>query len=61
LKLDTPVNSPVAPASLDDVGFADYVSRFKGSRKELAAALGMSERSLYRRLKQLGSDGALYE
>jgi transcriptional regulator with PAS, ATPase and Fis domain len=56
LKLDTAVNPPVPPTSHDDAGFAEYVRRFKGSRKELAAALGMSERSLYRRLKLVGSE-----
>jgi hypothetical protein len=46
----------VLPAALDDAGFAEYVRGFRGSRKELAVALGMSERSLYRRLKLIGSD-----
>ena len=31
-------------------------SDFSGTRAELAAALGMSERTLYRRLKSLGVD-----
>ena len=48
---------PAPPAEPgDDAGFRDYVRRFKGSRKELATALGMSERSLYRRLKAAALD-----
>jgi DNA-binding NtrC family response regulator len=51
LNLDV-VASPGPAAELrDDASFRDYVKRFKGSRKALASALGMSERSLYRRLK----------
>lgn len=54
LKLDAPVDPPVPPGSLDDTSLAAYVRGFKGSRKELAAALGMSGRTLYRRLKLIG-------
>lgn len=39
---------------LDDTEFAAYVTRFAGTRKELAEALGLSERTLYRRLKAAG-------
>lgn len=35
---------------------ANHVKCFKGSRKELASALGMSERRLYRRLKVAALD-----
>jgi transcriptional regulator with PAS, ATPase and Fis domain len=49
---------PTIPAALDDRSFADYVRNFDGSRKALASALGMSERTLYRRLKSCGlADG----
>lgn len=41
-------------AHLDAVDFVEFARRFTGSRKALAAALGMSERTLYRRLKQAG-------
>jgi len=43
-----------APATLADDDFAAYVRGFNGTRKALAAALGCSERTLYRRLKQAG-------
>jgi transcriptional regulator of acetoin/glycerol metabolism len=39
---------------LDDASLAAFARQFSGSRKALAAALGMSERTLYRRLKQAG-------
>ncbi len=35
---------------------AQIAREFNGSRKELAASLGMSERTLYRRMKEAGSD-----
>lgn len=38
-----------------DKQFQAFVEQFKGSRSELALALGMSERSLYRQLKRLKS------
>jgi DNA-binding NtrC family response regulator len=43
--------SVAAPADL-----AQLVGQFKGTRRELAAYLGWSERTLYRRLKALGLD-----
>ncbi len=49
--------APAAPhsaAPLDEAGFAEFARTFAGPRKALAAALGMSERTLYRRLKQAG-------
>jgi transcriptional regulator with PAS, ATPase and Fis domain len=48
---------PAMPPALDDSGFKDYVRNFNGPRKALAAALGMSERTLYRRLKACGLAG----
>jgi len=47
---------PKPPSKADGTTFEEYVKRFKGSRKDLAAALGMSERTLYRRLKGLSLD-----
>ncbi|CAH0347871.1 sigma-54-dependent Fis family transcriptional regulator [Aquabacterium sp. CECT 9606] len=38
----------------DDDGLREVVKAFRGTRLELAAHLGMSERTLYRRLKSLG-------
>jgi len=42
-------------ASMDDVSLASEVSNFKGTRKELARRLGMSERTLFRRLEAMKS------
>ncbi len=39
---------------LDRAGFIAFVQSFKGTRKALAVALGCSERTLYRRLKEEG-------
>jgi transcriptional regulator with PAS, ATPase and Fis domain len=55
LNLDAPAGRPDTDLR-DDAAFRDYVERFHGSRKELAAALGMSERTLYRRLRITASD-----
>ncbi|WP_374359763.1 helix-turn-helix domain-containing protein [Pseudoduganella danionis] len=35
---------------------AELHASFQGTRKELAATLGLSERTLYRKLKELGLD-----
>jgi transcriptional regulator with PAS, ATPase and Fis domain len=60
------VESPLsaAPSAADgeeltDEAFAQIVATFKGTRKELAAHLHSSERSLYRRLKGIGAAGAI--
>ena len=48
---------PPAPQSLHDIELAvlrDQVRQHRGGRAELAAKLGISERSLYRKLKALG-------
>ena len=42
------------PVPGDEAAFIAYVQRFAGTRKELAQALGLSERTLYRRLKDAG-------
>lgn len=53
LGLDAAADMPLTPGLLDDdARFLEYVRHFKGSRRELASALGISERSLYRRLKR---------
>jgi transcriptional regulator with PAS, ATPase and Fis domain len=53
LGFDVSVSLPSKPASkADDTTFEEYVKRFKGSRKDLASSLGVSERTLYRRLKR---------
>ena len=42
------------PARGDSIPLAELHASFGGTRKELAAHLGLSERTLYRRLKALG-------
>ncbi|HEU4843093.1 MAG TPA: helix-turn-helix domain-containing protein, partial [Burkholderiaceae bacterium] len=48
--------APSAPAAAADGGadLARAVAAFRGTRSELAAQLGISERTLYRRLKAQG-------
>jgi transcriptional regulator with PAS, ATPase and Fis domain len=55
--------TPVAPASITRLparaagaSLAEVHASFSGTRKELAAYLGLSERTLYRKLKDLGLD-----
>lgn len=43
--------------ALSDAELAQLAARFSGSRRELAAAAGLSERSLYRRLRRLEGAG----
>ncbi|WP_423199135.1 Sigma-54 factor interaction domain-containing protein [Cupriavidus sp. H19C3] len=51
---------PIAPRLVpavretDDAALRERVLAFRGTRRELAQSLGMSERTLYRRLKELG-------
>ncbi|MGN5478546.1 helix-turn-helix domain-containing protein [Cupriavidus basilensis] len=58
--LGVPDMAPVAErrmAGLRDAGdeaLRKQILLFRGTRRELARALGMSERTLYRRLKDLG-------
>lgn len=55
--LAAPVGQGAAPATLvrgDSIALAELHATFGGTRKELAAHLGLSERTLYRRLKALG-------
>jgi transcriptional regulator of acetoin/glycerol metabolism len=42
--------------STGDEELAQLVATFKGTRRELATQVGMSEGTLYRRLKALGLD-----
>lgn len=41
---------------LSDADLARLAARFSGTRRELAAVAGLSERSLYRRLRKAGAD-----
>jgi len=55
----TPVPVPVPASSLRSVERAallDQLKAHRGSRAELAQKLGISERSLYRKLRELGGD-----
>ncbi|HTJ97783.1 MAG TPA: sigma-54-dependent Fis family transcriptional regulator [Rhodocyclaceae bacterium] len=45
---------PLAAKNLNDAEFVNYARQFDGTRKELAQSLGLSERTLYRRLKEHG-------
>ena len=54
LALQPSVARPSTPDVREDAAFIAFVRQFQGSRKELAAALGYSERTLYRRLKACG-------
>lgn len=42
------------PPVLDEAALRRWIIQFSGTRREMAAALGWSERTLYRRLKALG-------
>lgn len=46
--------APATPVRGDSIPLAELHATFGGTRKELAAHLGLSERTLYRRLKALG-------
>ncbi|MDD0839735.1 sigma 54-interacting transcriptional regulator [Curvibacter sp. HBC61] len=45
---------PTAPTAVPPADLATAIATFQGSRKALAQHLGLSERTLYRRLKALG-------
>jgi len=47
-------SAPGLPVRGDSIPLAELHATFGGTRKELAAHLGLSERTLYRRLKALG-------
>jgi transcriptional regulator of acetoin/glycerol metabolism len=53
-----PVSTSAAPASAgaryDGTELARLAASFSGTRRELAQRVGLSERTLYRRLKALG-------
>lgn len=51
---DAMVPRLAAPAGSDGHSLAQILSAFKGTRSELARHLGISERTLYRRLKEQG-------
>lgn len=55
LSLEAPsALSATTTGQLEGTALAEFARHFKGTRKELALALGLSERTLYRRLKALG-------
>jgi transcriptional regulator with PAS, ATPase and Fis domain len=55
LALEQTVSPPLlAQSILHDTDLAELARHFKGTRKELAAVSGLSERTLYRRLKSIG-------
>ncbi|NTV09343.1 MAG: sigma 54-interacting transcriptional regulator [Zoogloea sp.] len=45
---------PALPARLDAQALGSLLASYRGSRKSLAAQLGISERTLYRQIKSLG-------
>jgi len=49
-----PVHSAAVRPDAEKMSFMQRIAGFSGSRGELAAHLGLSERTLYRRLKQYG-------
>ncbi len=49
-----PAHSAAARPDAEKMSFMQRIAGFSGSRGELAAHLGLSERTLYRRLKQYG-------
>jgi DNA-binding NtrC family response regulator len=49
-----PTHSAAARPDAEKMSFMQRIAGFSGSRGELAAHLGLSERTLYRRLKQYG-------
>ena len=56
IRLAAPPTAPLprGRASTDDAELARLAGTFQGTRRELATHLGLSERTLYRRLKTLG-------
>ncbi|HTR07134.1 MAG TPA: sigma 54-interacting transcriptional regulator [Paraburkholderia sp.] len=53
---DVSASGYALPRKLTDEAFVKIAAQFRGKRSELAAQLGMSERTLYRRLKALSID-----
>lgn len=54
LRTDMLASAPLPVKKMNDADFINYVKLFTGTRKELAQSLGLSERTLYRRLKSCG-------
>jgi two-component system, NtrC family, response regulator AtoC len=55
--LSTQVSENDVPASLGDIErqhICQLMEQYKGNRKDVANALGISERTIYRKLKRLG-------
>jgi DNA-binding NtrC family response regulator len=56
-----PLSAGKQPLSMREVEsryMADLLARFQGQRRPVAAAMGISERTLYRKLKRYGLSGA---
>jgi DNA-binding NtrC family response regulator len=49
---------PLSMRELESRYMADLLTRFEGQRRPVAAAMGISERTLYRKLKRYGLSGA---
>ena len=54
LPLQAAADASAASTSFDDSSLAQALATFKGTRSELAKHLGISDRTLYRRLKEQG-------
>ncbi|MCK4675211.1 MAG: hypothetical protein KAT12_00065 [Gammaproteobacteria bacterium] len=46
---------PASLKSLEEKHIRDLLDRYDGNRKMVAGALGISERTIYRKLKQMGA------
>ena len=57
VQLDASPPADIASLDLDDAALRTRVQQHRGSRRELALKLGLSERTLYRRLGALGLKG----
>lgn len=55
--LEAAATNYALPRKLSDADLVRAAAGFRGKRSELAAQLGLSERTLYRRLKALGGEG----
>jgi DNA-binding NtrC family response regulator len=49
---------PLSMRELESRYMADLLTRYEGQRRPVAAAMGISERTLYRKLKRYGLSGA---
>jgi two-component system, NtrC family, response regulator HydG len=49
------LNGPSVPQDISDTMLREWLENYRGGRKDLAKKLGMSERTLYRRIRELES------